>query len=89
MGGKYYKDPDCKFSVFSTFVKKTIVKPISNNRYMDLLSRDKYYGYGCSYDIGSIYVKGPLIPFNSVVSVNGQNMSRRKVLRKFNEYNNK
>ena len=50
-------------------------------------SKEKYYTFS-NNAIGSIYIKGRLVPFNSVVPTQSKIEVKRK-FKKFNEYENK
>ena len=73
-------------------IRQTIVKPTKNNRYIDLLTGKKYKVFGAltSYEneIGCLFINGPFIPFSDIISVEKQNMSKRRILKKFNDYKN-
>lgn len=76
--------------VFGSFVKDTIVVPVGKCLYRDLLTGEKYY-VGTSFfrdDIGTFYIyrKERLIPFTEIIPVEKNNMSKRKILKKYNEY---
>ena len=69
------------------FVKKTLVIP-HGNKFIDLSTRKKYQYHlqeGQEYDVGEMIVD-KLVPYVREVPVEKQHMSRKRVLKKYNEY---
>lgn len=74
----------------SIFIKDAMVVRISSYRYRDLSTGDEYYvGTDCFRDHeGTLYISTDErpIPFAEKISVEENNMSKRKILKKYHEY---
>lgn len=72
------------------FVKKTLVYKDSYGCYNDLKTKEQYFaGYNDCLLIGKLFVhlENGLIPILSVIDYKKENMSKKKILKKYNEYN--
>lgn len=71
-----------------SFVKKALVYRDDFGYFVDLNTGEKYYSKGKC--IGDFYVslKHNLIPVSSFIDYKKENMSKKKILKKYNEYNN-
>ena len=71
-----------------SFVKKALVYRTAGY-FVDLNTGEKYYSKGKR--IGDFYVslKHNLIPVSSFIDYKKENMSKKKILKKYNEYNDK
>ena len=69
------------------FFQKALVYRTGFCFFVDLNSGEKYYSKGKR--IGDFYVslKHNLIPVSSFIDYNKENMSKKKILKKYNEYN--
>lgn len=74
-----------------SFVKYTVVKQVRNDYqedvFFDLQTGYKYSHKAGYVHLGNLYIE-KLVPYTDIIPVKEQNMSRRKVLKKFNEYRN-
>lgn len=70
------------------FFKKALVTPTFGNKFIDLSTGKKYrYGIqdGNLYDVGEMIID-ELVPYVREVPVEKQHMSRKRVLKRYNEY---
>ena len=70
------------------FLKKALVTPTFGNKFIDLSTGKKYrYGIqdGNLYDVGEMIID-ELEPYVREVPVEKQHMSRKRVLKRYNEY---
>lgn len=69
------------------FVKKAIVYKNKNNSFTDLGTKEKYkFGYGACF-IGDFFIcaEDGMIPLAQVIEHKRKNMTRKKILKKYDE----
>lgn len=75
---------------YGIFVKETLViSGSSKNYYIDLKTGETYRFCDVSKaSIGEMYINGEfgLVPYNDVIYCKKENMSKRKILRKYNKH---
>lgn len=86
-----FKRSDGKLISTGVYVKDAIVQPSKySSRYTDVQTGEEYYVglKSCFVKVGSLYISSEhrIIPFNTLTENTRQNMPKRKVLKKYQEY---
>ena len=81
-------DCDC-FKLQGDFVKLALVKPIGgfDSNYKDLATGETYHFGNVGTHRGDLYIL-KIVPYADVISTKKQDMSKRKILRRYNECKN-